>query len=115
MRSEKVKEINVCSNLNSHENLVEQNPKGEKEVKDNHIPIILDVNDEPLLKASLLTILKQGHNCKACGGILPEIWFDIGDLRFQLTCYEIWDTRTFEIKKKTNYTQLGEYCKVQPQ
>ena len=86
MRLEKVKEINVCSNLNSHENLVEQNPKpnGEKERIFEHATI------ERIIERPFTTEPKtRRHAAFTSGYRLADYMFHLWSKQLKDCCYEV--------------------------
>jgi hypothetical protein len=54
--------------------------------------------------------LSSPKNCKACGGILPELGFKYEGKEYRFTCFEIRDEKG-KVIATTDYKQMGRWCK----
>jgi hypothetical protein len=62
------------------------------------------------LSTRLITFFKEAkfQHCYRCGGLLPELTFLVGNKEYRFCCYQIIDTESGEILKKTDYDKLGK-------
>ncbi len=78
--------------------------------------------DTKKIQQTLKMLLEQKEHCPNCGGLVPELSFQMDGKQFTFTCHEIAEMETWKffnekethkprkVLAQTDYKQFAKYC-----